>query len=148
MRAALLDTDVFSALFVSPRETVVKRQQPVETWEALLVGHRVLVSFQTRAELLSGALAAGWGAQRVARLRERLDATPTVHDDRDVVDAYARLSAGAQVSGHALGAPSQVGDRWVAACAIAKGLPLLTGNLRHFAGAPGLQLIDAASSAG
>lgn len=142
LRAALLDTDVFSALYVTPREIVVKQQYPVQAWETALVGHRTLIAFQTRAELLSGALSAGWGEKRLGSLRSRLDVTPTIDEDHDVIEAYARLSAEARAAGHPLGALSQhVGDRWVAACAIAKGLPLLTGNVRHFAGAPRLDLI-------
>lgn len=142
LRAALLDTDVFSALYVTPRATAALQGHPVETWEATLVGLRVVISFQTRAELLAGALVAGWGERRVQSLRDRLDATPTIDEDVDVIDAYARLGAAARAVGHPLGTLSQhVGDRWIAACAIAKDLPLLTGNRRHFDRAPGLRLL-------
>jgi predicted nucleic acid-binding protein len=143
LRAVLLDTDVFSALHVTPREVVVKQQHPIEAWEATLVGVRSIIAFQTRAEVLGGAYHARWGDKRLAQLRERLDATPTVDEDRDVVEAYARLSAEARAIGHPLGSPSQhTADRWIAACAIAKGVPLLTGNRRHFDQAPGLHLVE------
>lgn len=101
-----------------------------------------MIAFQTRAEVLSGAYLAGWGERRLEAARQQLDATPTVDEDAEVVDAYARLLADARSVGHPLGDTAQhVGDRWIAACAIAKGLPLLTGNRKHFAQAPALDLL-------
>lgn len=145
-QAVVLDTDVFGALYVTPRDTVAKQGHPVEAWEAALEGRRPVISFQTRAEILSGALVAGWGEKRVRAVISRLDATPTLYVDDEVVEAYSRLLAAARKIGHALGAPKQhVGDRWIAACAIAKGLPLVTGNRRHFEGGPGLRLVEFSS---
>lgn len=142
-RAVLLDTDVFSLLYITPPSTVGNMGRPVAAWTAALVGQRPLISFQTRAEVLSGAYIARWGERRLAAVVEKLDATPTIDEDREVIDAYARLLADARTAGHPLGDTSRhVGDRWIAACAIAKGLPLLTGNRRHFAHAPGLTLLD------
>lgn len=106
-------------------------------------GQRPLISFQTRAEVLSGVYLAGWGERRLSAVLEHLEATPTVDEDIEVIEAYARLLADAQKVGHALGDKrNHVGDRWIAACAIAKDLPLLTGNRRHFENAPGLTLLD------
>lgn len=144
-QAILLDTDVFSALYVTPPEIVARQGHPVGDWTAVLTGQRPMISFQTRAEALSGALRANWGKKRMDGLTRKLDSTPTIDEDRDVVDAYARLLADAQRAGHPFGTPKQhVGDRWIAACAIAKQVPLLTGNLKHFANAPGLELLDVA----
>lgn len=141
VNAVLLDTDVFGALYVTPREVVLKQGHPVGAWESSLTGCRPLISFQTRAEILSGAYLAGWGEKRLTATLARLDGTPTIHVDRDIVEAYARLLAEAKKAGHALGILREhVGDRWIAACAIAKGLPLLTGNRRHFTNAPRLLL--------
>lgn len=141
INAVLLDTDVFSALYITPRQVASKQGHPVGAWESSLTGCRSLISFQTRAEVLAGAYLAGWGEKRLRATAVQLDKTPTIDVDRDVVDAYARLLAEAHRAGHALGTPKQhVADRWIAACAIAKGLPLLTGNLRHFTNAPGLTL--------
>lgn len=115
---------------------------PVDTWMKALTGYRPLVSFQTRAEALAGAYLAGWGERRLDALLTKLDLTPTIDEDRTVIEAYARLVYEARKIGHPLGAPGlHVGDRWVAACAIAKGLPLLTGNRKHFENAPGLRLL-------
>lgn len=136
----LLDTDVFSAIYVTPREVVVRRGHPLDAWITLLSGKRTVISFQTRAEILSGAFSAGWGDRRLGAIRERLDATPTIDVDRDVVEAFARLTADCREVGHALAAKAHTADRWIAASAIAKGLPLLAGD-GIYAGAPGLELL-------
>ncbi|WP_433675682.1 PIN domain-containing protein [Microbacterium gorillae] len=142
IQVALLDTDVYSALFITPAGVVARQGHPVAAWRLALAGSRPVISFQTRAEVLAGALLAGWGQKRLDQTRAQLDATPTVDEDVDVVDAYSRLLADARSLGHPLGtAKDHVGDRWIAACAIAKQLPLLTGNTKHFRGAPGLELI-------
>lgn len=142
-QAVLLDTDVFSALYATSREIALKQRPPVDSWRAALTGSRPLIAFQTRAELLAGAYLANWGARRLNELHAQLDRTPTVDEDVDVIEAYARLLADSQKIGHPLGdARNHVGDRWIAACAIAKGLPLLTGNRRHFENAPGLSLVN------
>lgn len=137
----LLDTDVFSALFMSKRETVIARGHPIAAWEASVLGRRCLISFQSRAEVLSGAHLANWGERRMSATRQLLDSTPTIEADDDVIDAYATLVAEARACGHPLGSTKEhTGDRWIAACAVAKGVPLLTGNSRHFTGAPRLVL--------
>lgn len=137
----IVDTDVFSAVFTTSRERTLRRGHPLARWEAALTGRRPVISFQTRAESLSGAYRANWGEKRLADLIAQLQLTPTVEADRDVVEAYARLSSSTASIGHPLGHKQQTPDRWVAACAIAKAVPLLTGNLRHFRGAPRLELV-------
>lgn len=65
-QAVLLDTDVYSAVYITPRETAERQGHPVETWSELLTGRRALISFQTRAEILGGALSARWGERRLS----------------------------------------------------------------------------------
>lgn len=145
-KVVLLDTDVFSALYVTPRRSTEQQGDLVQGWQQALAGHRTVISFQTRAEILDGAYRAVWGDKRLAATRALLDATPTIYVDDEVVEARARLRAAATATGHPLGAPrDQEADRWVAACAIAKGIPLLTGNLKHFERAPGLVLHETPS---
>lgn len=136
--AVLLDTDVFSAIYVTGRDVALKQGHPVDKWITQLEGCRVLISFQTRAELLAGALGAGWKA-RLSSLRERLKSTPTIGVDMSVVEAYAELTAACRSAGHPLHQKLHVADRWVAACAIAKGIPLLARD-RIYKDAPGLDL--------
>lgn len=81
-----------------------------------------------------------WGERRIARVADKLDLMPTVRADLDVVDAYATLTAACRTRGHALAAKIHAGDRWVAAAAIAKRIPLLSGD-GIFATAPDLALL-------
>ncbi len=141
-QAALLDTDAYSALFITPARVVEKQGHPVDAWRIALAGYRPVIAFQTRAEVLGGALLARWGEHRLDQAREQLDLTPTVDEDVDFIDAYSRLLAEASGIGHPLGNKHHVGDRWIAACAIAKRLPLLTGNTKHFRDAPRLELLE------
>ena len=135
-QATVLDSDAFSLLFVR-RDA---RDPRIAGWRELLAGHRVLISFQTRAELLAGAIARGWGERRTNELRAILDGTPTIGVDDEVVDANATLYADCRRLGHPLQAKENTADRWVASCAIAKATPLLAGD-GIYRGAPGLSLL-------
>lgn len=135
--AALVDTDVFSLLYLRRKSTDPR----VAMWRRLLAGRRVLISFQTRAEILAGALDSNWGERRLTEARAILDTTPTVRPDDDVVDAFARLVAECRQAGHALRDRQHTSDRWVAACAIAKEVELLAGD-GIYRNAPRLRLLD------
>lgn len=135
--AVLVDTDVYSRVYIRRR-----RADSVggHLWDRL-AGMRILISFQTRAEVLTGALQDGWGERRMVELRQRLEQTPTVGIDEAVIEAYATLTAACRTSGHALHQKVHAVDRWIAACAIAKRLPMLSGDA-IFAGAPSLRLLS------
>jgi len=136
LQAAAVDTDVFSLLFVRRGSSDLR----IPRWRELLIGRQVLISFQTRAELLAGALADGWGERRMTELRATLDRTPTIGVDDAVIDAHATLYAECRRMGHALHDKPHTGDRWIAACAIAKGVGLLAGD-DVYRDAPGLTLL-------
>ena len=136
LSAAVVDTDVFSVMYLR-RNTPDPREA---RWRDLLTRRRVLISFQTRAEVLAGAVAAGWAERRIIEAREILDRTPTIRPDNDVIEAYASLVANCRSVGHALHAAQHTGDRWVAACAIAKDVDLLAGDAIYMR-APGLSLL-------
>ncbi|GAT03622.1 PIN domain-containing protein [Mycolicibacterium fortuitum] len=132
---AIVDTDVFSCLYVLPRGS-----DPLTSgWKDALADRRVIISFQTRAEFFAGARQRGWGTPRVNRLQEIMARTPTIHSDNDVVDAYVNLSAECRELGHALHEKIHTADRWIAACAIAKGLELFSGDA-IFQGVPNLNV--------
>ncbi len=124
IQAVLLDIDAYSHLFVRRNSNDPR----VPRWREHLASRRVLIGFQTRAEILTGALHANWGERRMRALRETLDATPTVPADAEVIEAYARLTALCRQVGHGLQDRVHTGDRWIASCAIAKGLPLLADD--------------------
>lgn len=131
--ATVVDTDVFSALFL--RQSIVDPR--AERWRERLIGRPIAISFQTRAEVLSGARIKGWGQRWMNVVVRALEQTPTIHTDDDVVNAYANLTAECQRSGHGLHDKVHTADRWIAACAIAKGFDLLAGDA-IYRGAPNL----------
>jgi predicted nucleic acid-binding protein len=135
----VVDTDVYSALYTDP-ERAARRGLPVTIWQDALAGARVLISFQTRAEVLAGLRAGNWGETRRQIAMAKLDAVPTIPADREVIDSYAELTSLCRRAGHALHDKIHTADRWVAACAVAKGLPLLTGD-GIYQDAPGLSLL-------
>lgn len=135
----LIDTDVYSALFTDP-ERAAKRGHPVGVWRSALAGKLVVISFQTRAEVLTGVRASNWGERRVKDAVAKLERARSIQPDAEVIDAFATLGAECMRVGHALQQKVHTGDGWVAACAIAKGVPLLAGDGIYF-GAPGLQLL-------
>lgn len=126
--AVLLDTDVFSAIFITPERVARRQGHPLDEWKSAVEGRRIVISFQTRAEELAGARHAQWGEKRLANLMAMLDSTPTVPVDEDVIQAFATLTAEARRVGHGMWAKEHTSDRWIAACAIAKGLPILSGD--------------------
>lgn len=103
------------------------------------MGKHVVISFQTRAEVLTGLRSSNWGEHRIADALAKLHTAPTIPADPEVVDAFATLGAACKRAGHALREKIHVGDRWVAASAIAKGVPLFARD-RIYVGAPGLVL--------
>jgi predicted nucleic acid-binding protein len=134
--AVLLDTDVFSFL--------LKGGTRAEKWRPLVAGRYALVSFITAGELKAWAYSRNWGAARRQDLDTRLGSTVVVPYDAALIDEYGRVYADAKAQGHALADKAHGSDRWIAATARVMGVPLLTGNLRHFAGLPGLDLHDGA----
>jgi len=93
LQATLVDTDAFSLLFVRRGSSDPR----IAGWRELLTGRQVLISFQTRAELLAGATADGWGDRRTTELRMILDRTPTIGVDDEVIDATLRSTPNADV---------------------------------------------------
>lgn len=134
----MLDTNVYSLLFT-------RRQAPEDAetsrWRSVLLGRIVVISFQTREEILAGALAGGWGTARTDRVTAQLDRTITVWGTTEVVDHSTRLFAGCRASGHPLHQPAHRADRWIAASALAFDLPLATAD-RVFEGVPDLSLLS------
>lgn len=127
MNIVLLDTDVYSALFIDSSKAK-KKGMPVDLWRQLLAGYQVLISFQTQVELESGFRIANWGPARVEAAMSRIERTPTVQADPEVLRAYVNLTVQCRQEGHALQAKIHNADRWVAASAIAKQVPLLSGD--------------------
>jgi hypothetical protein len=103
----LTDTCVLSCLTVRSGPTR-------EHWATLTQGLLLVISAQTRAEILALPL------------------------DEAVQDEYSRISAWGIKQGHAMSHKAQTADRWVAATSLAHNLPLIT-NDSDFDGIPDLR---------
>lgn len=132
----VVDTDVFSDVYVRPREAS-ERSDLVKQ----LAGKLVVIATQTCAEVLVGARRAGWGARRVAALEAILRATRVIGVSAPVVDAYVSLTVRCWEIGYALGQKVHTADRWIAATAVAMDRPLFSRD-GVFHETPGLQRLE------
>lgn len=103
------------------------------------MGKRLAISFVTVGELYAGADKANWGAASRERLEARIHSVVVVPYDVKICKAYAAISNLKTASGSQWNIGAN--DRWIAACAIRHGLPLITNNRRDYEGIPSLTLI-------
>lgn len=111
----------------------------VAGWRQYRTGRRVLISFQTRAEVLAGARSAQWGIGGWPKRSRFLTGRPRSVLITKWWTRMQRSPPSATGSAMGLQAREHTGDRWVAACAIAKRLDLLAGDA-IYQGAPNLVL--------
>ena len=130
MAVRVIDTDVWSYLY--------KGRDEAKLYEPHLFGNVLVISFQTQAEALRGAIAANWGPRRRQHLESRLN--------KYVVEpsSYALSLRWAQAmdSARRNGRPIAAADSWVAATALHLDVPLITHNRNHFIGVDGLTVIS------
>jgi predicted nucleic acid-binding protein len=122
---ALADTSLFVAL---EHDRPLRAEPPTS----------LVVSMITVGELRSGVLSAADTATGVARLlslAKALESEPLPVDD-EVAVAWAELRARLRELGRRLA----VNDSWIAATAIAYGLPLVTQD-RDYTDVPGLAIV-------
>ena len=94
-----------------------------------------MVPWITQAEFSRGALFKGLSLEALAEFYESFHLLAL---DQDTMDAYCRLWVTMARAGHAPDYP----DLWIAACASARKIPVLTRNPRHFANVPELDIIS------
>lgn len=135
--AALVDTDVFSLVIVTPKDADPR----VALWRRILIGKDIALAAQTAAELLFGARRSNWGSARLDQLRDHIDSRIVIPTTSAVCEAWAQLRSECLAEGHALGGDLHKSDAWVAATAIAYDLPLLSGD-GIYRGAPRLRLLS------
>ena len=113
----LVDTDVVS--YVAWDRAEAKDFGP------LLTGKLLFVSFATVGEMYFGAQKADWGTRRIARMEEILGRYTAVPGTYEIAQQYGRVKSAFE---------DQVGenDMWIAATALARDLPLVSNNLKHF----------------
>ena len=130
MAICVIDTDVWSYLY--------KGRDEAKLYEPHLFGNILVISFQTEAEILRGALAANWGEQRRQHLESKLQkyvVQPSSH-------AMSLRWGDAMESARRNGRPIAAADAWVAAAALHLDVPLITHNRNHFVGVEGLTVIS------
>lgn len=132
MSAVLLDTDVFSF--------VMKGNDLALLYDKHLDGKQHTLCFAVVAELLQGVRLRSWSADRVARLEATFKTVTIIPYDIGVCRAWAELCSVKNPDGSKRSYGNN--DRWIAACAIHHGIPLISHNRRHFEGTPGLTLIS------
>lgn len=134
----LLDTNVISELMRSRPDPAVM------DWFAEHSGARFHISAITRAEIMLGIALLPAGKRRAAidgaarsMFAEEFGDRCLPFDDR-AADLYGPLVATRVKAGK----PMTVEDAQIAAIALSHGLPLVTRNVRDFAGIDGLTVVD------
>jgi toxin FitB len=119
MDRVVLDTDVSSLS--------LKRRLPPGVLTRL-IGKQPCVTFVTLGELTQWAELRQWGCHNRDALENWLGGVIVLPYDEDVARTWGRISAAAIRRGRARPA----NDTWIAACALAYGLPLATLNVKDF----------------
>ena len=129
----VVDTGVFSAALSRRRRARLAAQT------GLMAGNQIFLAAVTVSELRYGALVAGWGEVRRARLDASIRATTVVPVTDRLLSTIAALRFACRRAGHPLHDRSHANDLWIAATAIHIGAPLLTAD-NVFSDTPGLTL--------
>ena len=126
--AVVVDTDVVSFEF--------KGDSRAREFRPHLIGRIQVISFMTLAELELWSLERDWGHSRREKLERHVRRFLLHPFDRLLCQLWAQARDTARRNGRPLG----VGDAWVAATALALGIPLVTNNPGDYAGVPNLTI--------
>lgn len=118
----VIDTMVLSALLDTRPSSVGP------TWRSVIGGSPTVLSFCTVTEVRYGALRAGWGELRRARLERDLARFAVIRPDDRLMNICAELRHRCAQSGHPLGQKVHEADRWVAATAVALDVELVSDD--------------------
>lgn len=86
---------------------------------------------------VAGEFAEGFGGIHHPACKALLDRLTVIEIGEAAADHYARTARALRVSNQLIG----TNDLWIAAAALAAGLPLVTANTAHFTRVPGLQVM-------
>lgn len=129
----VVDTGVFSAALSRRRRADLDQQV------TFLAGNQIFLAASTVAELRYGALLAGWGETRRARLERAIETTTVIPVSDGLLTTLAELRLACRHIGHPLADPVHANDLWIAASAVHTGLALVTAD-NVFANAPRLKI--------
>jgi tRNA(fMet)-specific endonuclease VapC len=129
-KAVVVDTDVVSFIF--------KGDSRGDSYRPYLEDRRLLVSFQTVAELWLWAEIQDWGERRRGQLAKYLDSFTCVHSNLALCQQWSEAMGEAR----RLGKPILSADAWNAAIALALKIPLVTHNRADYQGVQGLMLLS------
>jgi predicted nucleic acid-binding protein len=119
MDRVVLDTDVASLS--------LKRRVPSPVMTRL-IGKQPCITFITLGELTQWAELRQWGRRNREALDHWLNGVIVLPYTDDIAITWGRVSAAAIRRGR----PRPANDSWIAACALAYGLPLATLNVKDF----------------
>jgi tRNA(fMet)-specific endonuclease VapC len=127
----LLDTNIVSYLLNG--HTLAERYRPH------LEGRVLAVSFMTVAELYEGAYRARWGKKKLARLEAALRGYAVLPSTPSICRQWGQIRCERRRQ------PISPEDAWIAATAVAHGIPLVTHNAADFQDIAGLTIITEAT---
>jgi predicted nucleic acid-binding protein len=119
VRYVVLDTDVASSSL---------RDKLSHALLARLSGYAWSVTFVTVGELWQWADARSWGRRSRGELEAWLARVVVIDSDDAVAREWGRSSAAARLRGR----PRPTNDSWIAACCLARDLPLATLNVKDY----------------
>lgn len=119
MSFVVLDTDVSSRIL---------RDRLTGPLVARLTNQVWCVTFVTVGELWQWADMRSWGMRSRGDLDRWLDSVVVLPYSAGVARTWGRVSAAANRRGR----PRQVNDSWIAACCLARDLPLATHNIKDY----------------
>ena len=127
----VVDTDVASAIL---------KGQPPDSLHRRLAGQQLAITFVTVGELTQWTYLHRWGPRRRAGLRAFFASVVVLPCSFQAATAWGEIQAhpGSAVR------PRPINDSWIAACCIARELPLATLNIKDytdFAEHEGLELV-------
>jgi toxin FitB len=111
-----------------------------EIYRKHLEGRTVALSFITIGEIFAGWKKKSVGEKRRAETEERMKVALVLPFNQMVCKQYAEICSLKTATGSDRN--MEQNDKWIAACALAYGLPLVTHNIKHFEGIPGLTIIS------
>jgi tRNA(fMet)-specific endonuclease VapC len=130
MSRLVVDTDVVSFLF--------KNHPIAKLYDSELLGHTLMLSFMTVAELDRWVIQRKWGEARRTWLNRYLDTFVVVPYHRALCTKWAEVTVAAQGRGYRI----ECADAWIASTALLYDIPLVTHNGGDYRGVPGLTLIS------